>query len=80
MSTGREEIVAIAQQLKQIGFEESVQAGVIQKREQGIEQEMKASVRQIARQLLLSGMAREQIQQITRLSDDEMAQLSPLVR
>lgn len=57
-----------------------MQAGVIQKREQGIEQEMKASVRQIARQLLLSGMAREQIQQITRLSDDEMAQLSPLVR
>ncbi|MCL2894052.1 Rpn family recombination-promoting nuclease/putative transposase [Brenneria tiliae] len=76
LSTDREEIMTIAQQLKQIGFEEGMQAGVIQGREQGIEQGMKTSARQIARQLLLTGMAREQVQQITRLSDEEMAQLA----
>ncbi|MFE8148026.1 Rpn family recombination-promoting nuclease/putative transposase [Brenneria goodwinii] len=64
LSTDREEIMTIAQQLEQIGFEK------------GIEQGMKTSARQIARQLLLTGMAREQIQQITQLSDEEMAQLS----
>ncbi|MFE8148244.1 Rpn family recombination-promoting nuclease/putative transposase [Brenneria goodwinii] len=76
LSTDREEIMTIAQQLKQIGFEEGLQAGVIQGREQGIEQGMKASARQIARQLLQTGMARGQVQQITQLSDEEMAQLA----
>lgn len=72
LSTDREEIMTIAQQLEQIGFEKGIQSGI----EKGIEQGMKTSARQIARQLLLTGMAREQIQQITQLSDEEMAQLS----
>ncbi|CPR15888.1 Rpn family recombination-promoting nuclease/putative transposase [Brenneria goodwinii] len=72
LSTDREEIMTIAQQLEQIGFEKGIQSGI----EKGIEQGMKTSARQIARQLLLTGMAREQIRQITQLSDEEMAQLS----
>ncbi|MEC5343034.1 Rpn family recombination-promoting nuclease/putative transposase [Brenneria populi] len=68
LSTDREEIMTIAQQLEKIGFDKGI--------EQGLEQGMKASARQIARQLLLNGMARDKIQQITQLSDDDMARLS----
>ncbi|MEC5318904.1 Rpn family recombination-promoting nuclease/putative transposase [Brenneria populi subsp. brevivirga] len=68
LSADREEIMTIAQQLEKIGFDKGL--------DKGIEQGMKASARQIARQLLLSGMGRAKIQQVTQLSDEDMAQLS----
>ncbi|MDX5627641.1 MULTISPECIES: Rpn family recombination-promoting nuclease/putative transposase [unclassified Brenneria] len=80
LSADKEEIMTIAQQLEKIGFEKGIQQGLKQgeKRgiEKGIEKGMKVSACHIARQLLQSGMDREKIQQITRLSDEEMAQLS----
>ncbi|MEC5320394.1 Rpn family recombination-promoting nuclease/putative transposase [Brenneria populi subsp. brevivirga] len=76
LSTDREEIMTIAQQLEQIGFEKGIRSGMEKGIEQGIEQGMKAGARRIARRLLMSGMARKQIQHITQLSDEEMAQLS----
>ncbi|MBJ7222911.1 Rpn family recombination-promoting nuclease/putative transposase [Brenneria sp. L3-3C-1] len=79
LSVDREEIMTIAQQLKQMGFEEGMQAGVIQGLEQGMEQGMKTSARQIARQLLLNGLDKTMVQQVTQLSDQEMAQLSLLI-
>ncbi|ATA25271.1 transposase [Brenneria goodwinii] len=63
LSADREELMTIAQQLKQIGFEE------------GIEQGMKTSARNIARELLQSGMESDRVQRITKLSADEMRQL-----
>lgn len=63
LSTDREAIMTIAQQLEKIGFEK------------GIKQGMKASARHIARQLLLSGMEPAQVSQITQLSATELAQL-----
>ncbi|MEC5344743.1 Rpn family recombination-promoting nuclease/putative transposase [Brenneria populi] len=76
LSTDREEIMTIAQQLEQIGFEKGIRSGMEKGIEQGMEQGMKAGARRIALRLLLSGMARKQIQHITQLSDEEMAQLS----
>ncbi|EHD23057.1 MULTISPECIES: transposase [Brenneria] len=58
-SADREELMTIAQQLKQIGFEEG----------------MKTSARNIARELLQSGMESDRVQRITKLSADEMRQL-----
>ncbi|PWC09191.1 Rpn family recombination-promoting nuclease/putative transposase, partial [Brenneria corticis] len=64
----REEIMTIAQQLEQIGFKKGM--------EQGIEKGIKTSTRQIARQLLLKGMDKETVQQITGLTPEEVAQLA----
>ncbi|AFR02849.1 hypothetical protein PEC301653_12530 [Pectobacterium carotovorum subsp. carotovorum] len=67
LSTHREAIMTIAQQLEKIGFEKGIK--------HGIQQGMKASARHIARQLLLSGMEPAQVCQITQLSATELAQL-----
>ncbi|GKX39673.1 hypothetical protein SOASR014_34120 [Pectobacterium carotovorum subsp. carotovorum] len=79
LSTDREAIMTIAQQLEKIGFEKGIQQGIRRGMEQGIqhgmEQGMKASARNIARQLLLSGMEPAQVCQITQLSAAELAQL-----
>ncbi len=63
LSTDREAIMTIAQQLEKIGFEKGIKHG------------MKASAQNIARQLLLSGMEPTQVCQITQLSAAELAQL-----
>lgn len=76
LTTHKEEIMeTIAQQLERIGFEKGVQHGMNQGIEHGIEQGMKTSERRIARQLLLGGMERSQVQQVTQLSDAEMQTL-----
>ncbi len=79
LSTDREAIMTIAQQLEKIGFEKGIQQGIRRGMEQGIqhgmEQGMKASARNIARQLLLSGMEPAQVCQMTQLSAAELAQL-----
>lgn len=75
LSTDREAIMTIAQQLEKIGFEKGIQQGIQRGMEQGMEQGMKASARNIARQLLLSGMEPAQVCQITQLSAAELAQL-----
>ncbi|GKV82342.1 hypothetical protein PEC730217_27360 [Pectobacterium carotovorum subsp. carotovorum] len=79
LSTDREAIMTIAQQLEKIGFEKGIQQGIRRGMEQGIqhgmEQGMKASAQNIARQLLLSGMEPTQVCQITQLSAAELAQL-----
>lgn len=79
LSTDREAIMTIAQQLEKIGFEKGIQQGIQRGMEQGIqhgiEQGMKASARNIARQLLLSGMEPAQVCQMTQLSAAELAQL-----
>ncbi|MEQ9886624.1 Rpn family recombination-promoting nuclease/putative transposase [Pectobacterium zantedeschiae] len=72
LSTDREAIMTIAQQLEKIGFEKGIKHGM----QQGIQHGMKTSARQIARQLLLSGMEPAQVCQITQLSAIELAQLS----
>ncbi|MFJ5440557.1 Rpn family recombination-promoting nuclease/putative transposase [Pectobacterium sp. CHL-2024] len=71
LSTDREAIMTIAQQLEKIGFEKGIKHGM----QQGIQHGMKASARNIARQLLLSGMEPAQVSQITQLSAAELAQL-----
>lgn len=71
LSTDREAIMTIAQQLEKIGFEKGIKHGM----QRGMEQGMKASARNIARQLLLSGMEPAQISEITQLSAEELAQL-----
>ncbi|RUR92189.1 transposase [Pectobacterium versatile] len=71
LSTDREAIMTIAQQLEKIGFEKGIKHGI----QQGILHGMKASARNIARQLLLSGMEPAQVCQITQLSAAELAQL-----
>lgn len=75
LSTDREAIMTIAQQLEKIGFEKGIKHGMQQGIQHGIEQGMKASARNIARQLLLSGMEPAQICQITQLSAAELAEL-----
>lgn len=79
LSTDREAIMTIAQQLEKIGFEKGIkhgmQQGIQRGMEQGMQQGMKASARNIARQLLLSGMEPAQVCQITQLSAAELAQL-----
>lgn len=75
LSTDREAIMTIAQQLEKIGFEKGIKHGMQQGIQHGIEQGMKASARNIARQLLLSGMEPAQVCQITQLSATELAQL-----
>ncbi|MFE8117196.1 Rpn family recombination-promoting nuclease/putative transposase [Brenneria goodwinii] len=76
----REEIMTIAQQLEQIGFKKGMRQGIEKGMEKGIEKGMekgiKTSARQIARQLLLKGMDQETVQQITGLTQDEVAQLA----
>ncbi len=67
LSTDREAIMTIAQQLEKIGFEKGIK--------HGMQQGMKASARNIARQLLLSGMEPAQVCQMTQLSAAELAQL-----
>ncbi len=80
LSTDREAIMTIAQQLEKIGFEKGIQQGIRRGMEQGIqhgmEQGMKASARNIARQLLLSGMEPAQVCQMTQLSAAELVQLA----
>nr|POY50893.1 transposase [Pectobacterium versatile] len=71
LSTDREAIMTIAQQLEKIGFEKGIKHGI----QQGILHGMKASAQNIARQLLLSGMEPTQVCQITQLSAAELAQL-----
>lgn len=71
LSTDREAIMTIAQQLEKIGFEKGIKHGM----QRGMEQGMKASARNIARQLLLSGMEPAQISEITQLSAQELEQL-----
>ncbi|MEH0873924.1 hypothetical protein QM999_13105 [Pectobacterium cacticida] len=71
LSTGQEDIMPIAEQLKKMGFDEGIQRGI----QQGIEQGMKSSARQIARELLLTGMDKEKVRQITRLDDHDVEQL-----
>ncbi len=71
LSTDREAIMTIAQQLEKIGFEKGIKHGI----QQGILHGMKASAQNIARQLLLSGMEPAQVCQITQLSAAELAQL-----
>lgn len=79
LSTDREAIMTIAQQLEKIGFEKGIkhgmQQGIQRGMEQGMQQGMKASARNIARQLLLNGMEPAQVCQITQLSAVELAQL-----
>ncbi|WP_233964352.1 Rpn family recombination-promoting nuclease/putative transposase [Pectobacterium versatile] len=75
LSTGQEDIMTIAEQLKKMGFEEGIQRGIQQGLEQGIEQGMKNSARQIARELLLTGMDKEKVRQITRIENEELEQL-----
>ncbi|MEI7230241.1 Rpn family recombination-promoting nuclease/putative transposase [Pectobacterium carotovorum] len=79
LSTDREAIMTIAQQLEKIGFEKGIkhgmQQGIQRGIEQGMQQGMKASAQNIARQLLLSGMEPAQVCQITQLSAAELAQL-----
>ncbi|MDY4368265.1 Rpn family recombination-promoting nuclease/putative transposase [Pectobacterium brasiliense] len=71
LSTDREAIMTIAQQLEKIGFEKGIKHGM----QQGIQHGMRTSARNIARQLLLSGMEPAQASQITQLSAAELAQL-----
>lgn len=71
LSTDREAIMTIAQQLEKIGFEKGIKHGM----QQGIQHGMRTSARNIARQLLLSGMEPAQVCQITQLSAAELAQL-----
>lgn len=72
--------MTIAQQLEQIGFKKGMRQGIEKGMEKGIEKGMekgiKTSARQIARQLLLKGMDQETVQQITGLTQDEVAQLA----
>ncbi len=79
LSTGQEDIMTIAEQLKKMGFDEgiqrSIQQGLAQGLEQGIEQGMKNSARQIARNLLLTGMDKNSVQQVTQLEEEELEQL-----
>ncbi|POE17248.1 hypothetical protein BV918_13845 [Pectobacterium odoriferum] len=79
LSTGQEDIMTIAEQLKKMGFEEGIQRGIqqglAQGLEQGIEQGMKNSARQIARNLLLTGMDKNSVQQVTQLEEEELEQL-----
>lgn len=60
----QEEIMTIAQQLEQIGFNK------------GMEQGIKISAQQIAHQLLLKGIDSDTVQQITGLTQDEVEQLA----
>ncbi len=71
LSTDREAIITIAQQLEKIGFEKGIKHGVAQ----GIQHGIKTSARNIARQLRLSGMEPAQVSQITQLSEAELALL-----
>ncbi|KFF72777.1 transposase [Pectobacterium brasiliense] len=71
LSTDREAIMTIAQQLEKIGFEKGIKHGM----QQGIQHGMRTSARNIARQLLLSGMEPAQVSQITQLSAAELAPL-----
>ena len=75
LSTGQEDIMTIAEQLKKMGFEEGIQRGIQQGLAQGIEQGMKSSARQIARNLLLTGMDKNSVQQVTQLEEEELEQL-----
>lgn len=79
LSTGQEDIMTIAEQLKKMGFDEGIQRGIqqglAQGLEQGIEQGMKNSARQIARNLLLTGMDKNSVQQVTQLEEEELDQL-----
>ncbi|AYH00794.1 Rpn family recombination-promoting nuclease/putative transposase [Pectobacterium parmentieri] len=79
LSTGQEDIMTIAEQLKKMGFDEGIQRGIqqglAQGLEQGIEQGMKNSARQIARHLLLTGMDKNSVQQATQLETEELEQL-----
>ncbi|MCL2896188.1 Rpn family recombination-promoting nuclease/putative transposase [Brenneria tiliae] len=72
----REEIMTIAQQLEQIGFKKGMQQGMEKGIEKGMEKGIKTSTRQIARQLLLKGMDKETVQQITGLTPEEVARLA----
>lgn len=63
-----ENMESIANQLKREGFEKGLQQGI----GQGLEQGMKASALRIARQMLKKGMSRQQVQQMTDLSDADM--------
>ncbi|MEH2920987.1 Rpn family recombination-promoting nuclease/putative transposase [Samsonia erythrinae] len=67
LSTGQEDIMTIAEQLKKMGFDEGIQ--------QGLEQGMKNSARQIARNLLLTGMDKNSVQQVTQIENEELEQL-----
>ncbi len=71
LSTGQEDIMTIAEQLKKMGFEEGIQRGI----QQGLEQGMKNSARLIARNLLLTGMDKNSVQQVTQLEEEELEQL-----
>lgn len=75
LSTGQEDIMTIAEQLKKMGFEEGIQRGIQQGLAQGIEQGMKSSAKQIARNLLLTGMDKNSVQQVTQLEEEELEQL-----
>lgn len=75
LSTGQEDIMTIAEQLKKMGFEEGIQRGIQQGLAQGIEQGMKSSARQIARNLLLTGMDKNSVQQVTQLEEEELEKL-----
>jgi predicted transposase/invertase (TIGR01784 family) len=65
-------LMTIAQQLEQIGLEKGIEQGIEQGRKEGVRG---ASLR-IARNLLMNGMDRNTVMQMTGLNEDDLTQIS----
>lgn len=65
-------LMTIAQQLEQIGLEKGIEQGIEQGRKEGVRG---ASLR-IARNMLMNGMDRNTVMQMTGLNEDDLAQIS----
>ncbi|MEQ4545167.1 MAG: Rpn family recombination-promoting nuclease/putative transposase [Pantoea agglomerans] len=69
-------LMTIAQQLEQIGLEKGIAQGRIEGKEIGLQQGMQSMQLRIARTMLMSGMDRYTVMQMTGLTEEELAQLS----
>ena len=65
-------LMTIAQQLEQIGLEKGIEQGIEQGRKEGVRG---ASLR-IARNMLMNGMDRNTVMQMTGLNEDDLTQIS----
>lgn len=65
-------LMTIAQQLEQLGLEKGIEQGIEQGRKEGVRG---ASLR-IARNMLMNGMDRNTVMQMTGLNEDDLAQIS----
>jgi predicted transposase/invertase (TIGR01784 family) len=70
-----EELMTIAQQLKQKGIENGIEQGIQLGEQRGIEKGEREASLKIARAMLANGLDRDSVMQMTGLTADDLAQI-----